>query len=73
MLTGASQVALVVKHPPANAGGVREVGSIPGLGKTPGEGNGNTLLYFCLENPMDRGIWLAIVNRVSKSQTRLND
>ena len=66
-------MALVVKNPPANAGGVREVGSIPGLGKTPGEGNGNTLLYFCLENPMDRGIWLAIVNRVSKSQTRLND
>ena len=59
-----------VKNPPANVG---DVGSVPGLGKTPGEGNGNTLLYFCLENPMDRGIWLAIVNRVSKSQTRLND
>ena len=70
---GASQVALVVKNPPANAAGVREVSSIPGSGRTPGEGNGNTLQYSCLENPMDRGIWWAIVDRVAKSQTWLSD
>ena len=70
---GASQVALVVKNPPANAAGVREVSSIPGSGRTPGEGNGNTLKYSCLENPMDRGIWWAIVDRVAESQTWLSD
>ena len=62
-------MALVVKKPPDNAGGIREVGLIPGSGRTPGEGNGNTLQYSCLENPMDRGIWWAIVDRGSKSQT----
>ena len=50
-----SQVALVVKNPPANAEDVRNVGSIPRLGRSPGEGNGNPLQYSCLENPMDRG------------------
>ena len=51
--TGASQVALVVKNPPANAGDVRDVGSIPGWGRCPGGGNGNSLQYSCLENLMD--------------------
>ena len=51
----ASQVALVVKNPPDNAGDTRDAGSNPGLGRSPGEGNGNPLQYSCLENPMDRG------------------
>ena len=54
----ASQVALVVKNLPANAGDVRNMGSIPGLGRSPGE-HGNPLRYSCLENPMDRGAWQA--------------
>ena len=54
---GASQVALVVKNPPANAGDIRDVGAIPGLGRSPGGGHGNLLQYSCLENPMDRGTW----------------
>ena len=56
----------VVKNPPANAG---HLGLIPGLGKSPGEGNGTPLQYSCLENPMDREAWPAIVHRVAKSQT----
>ena len=56
-------VALVVKNPPANAGDIRDVGLIPGLGKSPGGGNGNPLWYLCLENPMDRGAWWATVHR----------
>jgi len=50
----ASQVALVVKDLPANAGDIRNVGSIPGSGRSPGEGNGNPLQYSCLEDPVDR-------------------
>ena len=57
----------VVKNPPSNAG---DAGSIPGLGRFPGEGNGNPLQYSCLENPMDRGGWWAIFHRVAKSQTQ---
>ena len=53
----------VLKNLPANAG---EVGSIPGLGRSPGEGNGNPLQYSCLGNPMDRGAWWAIVHGVAK-------
>ena len=53
-----------------NAG---EVGSIPGSVRSPGEGNGSPLLYFCLENPIDRGTWLATVNGVTKTQPRLSD
>ena len=53
-----------------NAG---ELGSIPGLGRSPGEGNGSPLQYSCLENPMDGGTWQAIVHGVAKSQTRLGD
>ena len=48
----ASQVALMVKNPPASAGDIRDAGSIPGSGRLPGEGNGNSLQYSCLENPM---------------------
>ena len=56
----ASQVALVVKSPPANAGDARDPGSIPGLQGSPGGGNGTPLQYSCLENSMDRGAWQAI-------------
>ena len=52
----ASQVALVVKNLPDNSGDIRDVGSIPGLGRSPGEGNGNPVQYSCLENPMDRSL-----------------
>ena len=48
-------------------------GSVPGLGRSPGEGNGNPLQYSCLENPMDGGAWSATVHRVAKSRTRLSD
>ena len=65
----ASQVVLVVKKAPANAGDVRDTGSIPGLGRSPGGGDGNPLQYSCLENPMDRGAWWATVQRVAKSWT----
>jgi len=62
-------VALVVKNLPANvnAGDVRDTASIPGLGRSPGEGNGNPFQYSCLENPMDRGAWQAIVHGVAGS------
>ena len=67
----ASQGALVVKNRPANAGDIRGVGLIPGLGKSPGGGYGNPLQYSGLENPMDRGAWRATVHEVTRSQTRL--
>ena len=63
------QVVLVVKNPPDNAEDIRDVGSIPGWGRSPGRGHGNPLKYSCLENPMDRGAWWAIIHRVAKSQT----
>ena len=66
----ASQVALVVKNPPANAGDIRDAGSIPGSGRSPGGGHGNPLQYSCLANPTDRAAWWATVLGVSKSQTR---
>jgi len=56
---------------PANEGDVRDAGSIPGLGKCPGEEHGNPLQYSCLENPTDIGAWWAIVHEVEKNQTRL--
>ena len=56
----------VVKNPPANAG---DLGSIPGSGRSPGEGNGNPLQYSCLGNPMDGGAWWATVHGVEKSRT----
>ena len=61
----ASQGALVVKIPPANAGDIRDVGSIPGSGRSPGGGHGSPLQYSCLENPMDRGAWRATVHGVT--------
>ena len=54
------------KNLPASAGDVRDMGSIPGWGRSPREGNGNPLQYSCLKNPMDRGAWRAIVHRVTK-------
>ena len=65
----ASQVALVVKNLPANAGDVRDVGSIPGLGRFPGGGHGNPLQCSCLENPRDGGAWWAAVYGVAQSRT----
>ena len=68
---GASQLVLVVKNPPANAGDVRDVGSILRSGKSPGGEHGNPLQYSCPENPMDRGTWWATIYRAAKSQARL--
>ena len=65
----ASQVVLVVKNLPVNAEDVRDPGSIPGSGRSPGGGHGNPPQYSCLENPMDRGASWAVVHRVTKSQT----
>ena len=64
----ASQVELVVKNLPANAGDVRDVGSIPGLGRSLEGRHGNPFQYACLENPMDRGAWWATNYRVTKSR-----
>ena len=60
------------KESACNAG---DLGLIPGLGRAPGEGNDNPLplQYSCLENPMDRGAWQAMIHRVSKNQTRMSD
>ena len=62
----------VVKNPPASAGDIRDMGSVPGSGRSPGEGNGSPLQDSCLGNPMDRGAWWATVHRVAKSQTWLS-
>ena len=62
-------MALVVKNLPANAGDVRDLGSIPGSGRSPGGGHGNLLQYSCLENPMDRGVCRATVYGVVKNWT----
>ena len=59
----------MVKNPPANAGDIRDTGSILESGRSPGVGHGNPLKYSCLENPMDRGTWWATVHRIRKSQT----
>ena len=64
-------MALGVKNPLANAGDIRDVGSIPGLGRSPRGGHGNPLKYSCMENPMDIGAWWAIAQRVTKSWTQL--
>ena len=68
---GLQQVVLGVKNSPANAGDVGNVGSIPGLGRSPGGGHGNSLQHSCLENPIDREAWRAMVHRVAKSWTQL--
>ena len=62
-------MALAVKNPPVDAGDIKDMGLIPGLGRSPVEGHGNPLQYCCRENPMDRGSWQAIVDRVSQSDT----
>ena len=64
-----SQLELVLKNPPDNAGEAREVSSIPVLGRSPGVGNGNPLQYSCLENTKGRGAWWTTVHRVTKNQT----
>ena len=69
MLSQASQVVLLVKNLSTKAGDKGEAGSIPGSGRSPGEGNGNPLQYSCLENPLDRGAWWAKVHRVLQSHT----
>ena len=71
LLFGDSQVVLVVKNLPANAGDIRDVGLIFELGRSSGRGDGNLLQYYCLEDPMDRGAWHATVYRVAKSWTQL--
>ena len=68
---GASEVSPVVKNQPANEGDIRDLGSIPGSGRCPGEGHSNPIQYSCLDNPLDRGAWRGIVHRFAKSQTRL--
>ena len=67
----ASQVTLVVKKPPANAGDARDSGSIPALGRSPGGGHDNPLQYSSLGNPVEREAWQATVHEVAKSRTRL--
>ena len=64
----ASQVVPVVKNLPANAGDIKDVSCIPGLGRSPGGGHGNPLQSSCLENPMDRGAWRAVVHRVDTTE-----
>ena len=64
-------MALEVKNPPANAGNIRDLGSISGSARSPGGGHGNPLQHSCLENPMDRGAWQATVHGVTESQAQL--
>ena len=64
-------MALVVRKPPANAGDLGDVDSIPVSGRSPREGHGNPLQYPCLENPMDRRAWQITVHKVAKRQTLL--
>ena len=59
-------MVLVVKNPPATTGDIRDVGLIPGSGRSPGGGRGNPPQYSCLENPMDRGAWRATAHGVAK-------
>ena len=69
ILYWASQLALVVKNPAVNSGGIRDMGLISGLGRCPRGGHDNPLQHSCLDNSMDRGAWWATVYRVPKSQT----
>ena len=68
---GASQVVLVAKNPPASAGNLRDVDSIPGLGRFPRGEHSNPLQYSCMENPMDSGAWQATIHWVKKTRTWL--
>ena len=61
----------MVKNPPANAGDIRNMGLIPGSGRSPGGGYGHLFQYSCLEKPMDRGAWRAIVLKGAKNRTQL--
>ena len=70
---GASQVVLMVKNPPANAGDIRAVGSIPGSGRSPGGGHGYPLQYSCLEDLMERGAWWATYSPVGCKESDTND
>ena len=70
-LSLSTKVALVVKNLPANAGDIRDMGLIPGSGRSPGGGHGSPLQFSCLENPMDRGAWWTTLHRVTQSRTRL--
>ena len=63
----------MVKNPPANTGDSEDTGLIPGLGRSPGGGNGNPLQYSCLGDPMDRGAWWTTVCGVAKSRTQVSD
>ena len=72
MFLWASQVVLVVKNPPANAGDIKDAGSISVSGRSPGEEDGYPLQYSCLEKTMDRGAWRATVHGIAKSQTQLH-
>ena len=60
---------LVVKNQPANAGDIKDVGSIPGSGRFPGGEHGNPLQYSCLKNPMDRGAWQIVVHKIERDMT----
>ena len=62
-------MVLVVKNTPGNAGDIRDTSSIPGLGRSPGGGNGDPIQYSCLENPTDRGAWQVTVHKVAKTRT----
>ena len=62
-------MVLVVKNLPANVGDIRDVGSIPRSGRSPGRGHGNPLQYSCLENFLDRGAWQATIHRIAKRWT----
>ena len=62
-------VSLVVKNPPANVGNIKDAGSFPGLGRSPGGEHGNPLQVSCLENPIDRGTWRALVHGVTEADT----
>ena len=66
-----SRVVLAAENPPVNAGNIRDMSSIPGLGRSPGGGCGNALQYFCLENPQTEEPTEAVVRWVAKSQTPL--
>ena len=73
MFLWASQVVLVAKNPPANAGDIRDADLIPGSGRSPGGGHGNPLQCSCLENPMDRGAWRAAVHGVTQNRTHMHN
>ena len=68
-IMGAFGMTVVIKNLPANTEDIRDVGSVPGLGRFSGEGNGNLLQYSCLENPIDKGAWQATVHGVAESDT----